>query len=147
MEVGLDALGVDVAILTHGGGVPGRLTIGIAPLVAELVLAAGRQELCAERRADLVGELLLPQRRESEHIAGAVLRLELQIVALAVGKLRPTGADIDGSGIAKVAGGLEDGTLLTVVERDLLDVVERELAEVYLTVLCIAQLHAVVADA
>ena len=59
-EVGLDALGVDVTILSDGCRVPGRLSVGIAAFVAELVLAAGRKEACAHATADGLGEALLP---------------------------------------------------------------------------------------
>ena len=54
---------------------------------------------------------------------------------------------IDGSCVPKVGGWLEDGTLLSVIERDFLHVVERELPEVYLSVLCITQCYSVVTDA
>ena len=48
--------------------------------------------------------------------------------------------------MTKVTGGLEDGTLLSVIQSDFLHIVERELSEVYLTVLGITQLDTVVAD-
>ena len=49
--------------------------------------------------------------------------------------------------MSEVAGRLQQGTFLTVKQRNLLDIVQRELCQVYLPVLCIAQLYAVVRDA
>ena len=49
--------------------------------------------------------------------------------------------------MSEVAGRLEQGTLLTVEQCNLFDIVQRELSQVYLSVLCITQLHTVVRDA
>ena len=146
-EVGLQALGVDITVLAHGRGVPGSLPVGVAALVAELILAAGRQEAGTHRRTDLFRQPLLPEHRCTQHVARSVLRLYLQVGLFPRSKFRCLRPDVDGSRIAKVGGRLEDGTLLAVVERDLLHVVERELPQVYLSVLRVAQLHAVVRDA
>ena len=69
------------------------------------------------------------------------------MAALVVLKPWTAGAYVDGSCVGKLAGRLEDGTLLTVVEQQLLDVVQRELSQIHLSVLGIAQLYAVVEDA
>ena len=60
-------------------------------------------------------------------------------------KARHAGAHIDRRGRSEIAGSLEDGTLLTVVEGHLFDIVERELPQVYLTILGIAQHDTVIA--
>ena len=54
---------------------------------------------------------------------------------LAFLEIRRFGTDIDRTGVSKIAGGLEDGTLLTVIKRDILYVIKRELAQVNLSVL------------
>ena len=56
------------------------------------------------------------------------------------------GTDIHRASIAKLAGRLEDGTLLTIVEGDFLHIIERELPQVYLPILRIAQLYAIIED-
>ena len=49
--------------------------------------------------------------------------------------------------MSEIAGGLQDGTLLSVEQGYFLHIVQRKLPQVYLSVLCIAQFHTVVADA
>ena len=70
-----------------------------------------------------------------------------QVVALARCELGPLGAQIQVSCRAKVLCALEDVTLLTIVERNLVDVVEREFAQIYLAILRVAQLDAIVEHA
>ena len=147
VQVQLQALGVYVAVLAGGGGVVGHAAVLVLAAVAELVLAAGGEELGVHRRAEPGRELLLPEGREAQHVARCHLGLELQVARGAVAEVGCTGAYVDGACVAEVAGGLEDGALLSVVERYFLDVVERELSQVYLSVLGVAQLDAVVADA
>ena len=61
VEVTLDPLGMDIAVLSDGRGVPCRRPVGVAALIAELILSAGRQEACAQRRADPLRQPLLPK--------------------------------------------------------------------------------------
>ena len=146
VEVGLEALGVDVAVLPDGRRVPGGGAVEVLATVAEVILAAGRQPFAANAQADVGAEALLIEGREAQQVAGAVLQLCLEILVLAHLEAGRARSDIDGRGRGEVAGRLEDGALLSVVERHLLDVVERELPQVDLAVLRIAQHDAVVAD-
>lgn len=81
-----------------------------------------------------------------EGIARPILSPHQQVVSPAHHEAGSLGTDIDGASITKVARWLEDGTTLTVVERNFLHIVERELPQVYLPVLCIAQFDAVIED-
>ena len=56
----------------------------------------------------------------------------------AILKIRRFGTDINRTCVTKIAGGLEDGTLLAIIKRDILYVIKRELPQVYLAVLRIA---------
>ena len=147
VQIHFGALGVDVAVLAHGGGVPCRRAVDVHTAVPELVLPAGVEESGAQRQAEVVVQFLFVEAGEAYHVARPVFHACLQVVGLAVGEPGAVGADIYRPGVAEVAGCLEDSALLTVVERHLVDVVERELPQVYLSVLGIAQFHAVVVDA
>ena len=53
-------------------------------------------------------------------------------------------ADIHIASIAVVGGGLHQGRLLAVIQGNLLHVIKGKLSQVYLSVLCVAQLYAVI---
>ena len=50
-EIRLNALSVDITVLSDSRRIPSGLTIGVTTLIAELILATGRQEACTHRRA------------------------------------------------------------------------------------------------
>ena len=58
-----------------------------------------------------------------------------------------TRADIDGAPMGEVGSRLEKRAALTIIDSYLLDVVKAQLAKVYLSVLGVAQFHAVIVDA
>ena len=89
---------------------------------------------------------MLPEDGGVEGGEGARLERYLEVVTLARGEGRATGAHIERRGRGIVLRRLEDGTLLPVVYGDALHVVEGEASEVDLSVLCIPQLDSVVED-
>ena len=146
VEVGLQSLGVDVTVLADGRCVPGRRAVKVLATITKMILAAGRHPFAVDAQAEVRTEALFIERRDAQQVAGTVLQLGFQVLVLAHLEARRAGADVDRRGRSEVAGGLEDSTFLSVVERHLLDVVERELPQVDLSVLRIAQHDAVVAD-
>ena len=82
IEVCLDALSVDVAVLTDGRRVPGRRSVRIATLIAELILSASRQESCTHAAAHRFRQSLFPKRRQPQHVTTPILRPEPQISIL-----------------------------------------------------------------
>ena len=139
--------GLYVAVLAHGGGVPGHRAVGHDLAVAELVTAGGVGVFHVGGQADVVAYLVLPQHRGVGQAERAGAHGGLQVVALAALEPGTARAQVDGAGGAVVARGLEYLALLAVVQGDFLHVVHGELAEVYLPVLRVAQLDAVVEHA
>ena len=122
VQVGLYAFGMDVAVLSRGGGVPGGGAVEVFAFVAEVVFAAGGKGLAVDAQAQAVAQLPLIEGREAQQVAGPVFQASLPVLALPRGEMWPTGVDVDRLGRGEVAGGLEDGTLLSVVEGYLVDV-------------------------
>ena len=91
-----------------------------------------------------MGEDLCSQLSEAKR-AGA--HGDVEIVALIALESRASGAQVHGTGGAKVACGLENLALLSVINRYFAYVVEREAPQVDLTILGIAKLNAVVEHA
>jgi len=147
MQIALSSHCPDVTILARGCGVISHCAVLLLSTIAELILTAGCQHLSRQRRAHLCAEPLLPQCREAEHIGRPVFCLEFQVVGLALVETGSTRTDIYSTRMTKVAGRLQQCTLLSVEQRNLFDVVQRELAQVNLSVLGITQLYAIVRDA
>ena len=62
MQVGLQTLGMYVAILSYGSGVPGCRTVEVLSPVAEMILAAGGQGLGIDAQTEAVAHLPLIER-------------------------------------------------------------------------------------
>ena len=133
-----------VAILAHRGSVPGYGAVAKLLAVAKVVLASGIGVLGIERHAHVAAKAVLPAQAGIGEAKGARAHRHVEIVVFLPAELGAAGFDIHRSCRAKVARGLENLTLLTIVERNLLNVVERETAQVYLSVLGVTQLDAVV---
>ena len=129
---------MDIAILSHSCCVPSRLPVGVFALVVELILTAGSQETRTYTRADGLRQFLLPKRGEAEHIARPILSFKPQMGLFAALEIWCFGTDIDTTCITEIAGRLEDGTLLPVIQRDILYIIQRKLPQVYLAVLRVA---------
>ena len=143
-EAALEAQGTHVAVFAHRGGVPGQRAVAVLLAQGEVILPGGIGVLGVECGTEPRPQLLLPAHAGIGQAEGAGAHGDIDVVALAGGKVGALGLDIDSAGRPEVACRLEDLALLAVVERDRLDVVERELAQVDLPVLGIAQLNAVV---
>lgn len=68
VDIGLEARGVDIAVLTHGGGVVGQLAGRIHAAVAELVFAAGVYPLRTERHIHLPRKAELHKSRRVDEV-------------------------------------------------------------------------------
>ena len=144
MDVGFDASGIDIAVLTHGGGIIGQFAGRIHTAVSEFVLAARIYKLGAERCVDTVGQAQFHKRRRVEKVERTGAQRGPRMVDLTLLKVRGACTDIDGTGRTEILGRLQNLTFLAVIERDGLDVVERELAEVNLSVLGVSKFYPVV---
>ena len=147
IHVGLGAHRPYVAVMACGRGIVGHGAVLVQATVAEIVFTARRDKLRIHRRAYHSRQPLLPKRGKTEMVARGIFRLYLQVPVAPLGKLRPACLDIHRTGIAELRSRLEDGTLLSVVERYLIHIVHRELSQVHLSVLRIAQLDPIVEDA
>ena len=131
-----------VAVAPHRRGV-----VAVGDAVGEAVTPRGVEVFAAERRAQPVGELAVPHEGGIDGAEGAALERRLQVLPLALAEEGRPRLQVDAPGGAEVLGGLEDGALLSVVERHRLHVVEREASQVHHAVLRVAQLDAVVEHA
>ena len=140
----VDAQGVDVAVVAHGGGVVLQCPAYVHAPVAELVVALRRDPLRADSRTDIVTDFVLVKQSRVEQSIGTELHFGRQVGILLPFEPGAAGGEINATRRAELSRRLEDVAFLSVIERDFLDVVQRELAQVHLPVLCVAQLYAVV---
>ena len=141
-EPRLEAQGVYIAIVTHGGGV-----VAVFLPIGEGVASRGVEVFATHREVELWGETLLVEEGGIEGGEGAHLKCRLE-VGLTLGREGgATRGHIECSRRRKALGRLEDGATLTIIYGDGLHIVEGEAPEVYLPVLCIAQLQAIIEDA
>ena len=144
LQAALEAYGVDVAVLSDGCGVVCYLARGGDTSVAELIFPAGVYPLGVEGGAEVFAYLVLEQDRWIDSSERAGLYPGFEMGGFAFGKFRTACRQVNRPGRAELARRLEDVASLSVVERYLLDILQRKFAEVYLSVLGIAELYAVV---
>ena len=131
--------GIQVTVLPHR-----RRIISLLHAVSKLVFSRRVKILGTERTADSLSELLFPQYGWIYHTKRARLERSPYVILLSFLELRRPCLQIDGARRAEILCRLENGTLLSVVQRDRLHVVERESSQIDRTVLCVSQLDAVV---
>ena len=107
-------------------------------------MPVGRYCTCADRHGDVFCQLLFPDGADAQGVAASVFHFCLQPCLLVVVENGLACLDIHSAGIAEVRCRLEYCAFLSVIHADFLNVIHRELPEIHLSVLCVAEFHAVI---
>ena len=140
-EPRLEAQGVHIAIVTHGGGV-----VAVFLPIGEGVASRGIEVFAAHREVELWGEALLVEEGGIEGGEGARLECRLEVGRSLGSEGGSTRGHIERRCRREALGRLEDGAALSIIYRDGLHIVQREASEVNLSVLRITQLKPIVED-
>lgn len=130
-----EPLGGDIAVLAYGSGIVHHLArTGVDTLVTKLVPACGMDEFPVYGSAEAIVEAVFVKHRGVHQPERTGFKDCPQIITLVFLELWRARTQVDRCRRGKVFGGLENLTLLSVVERNFLHIVEREFTEVNLSV-------------
>ena len=147
IECRFHADGIDVAILADGGSVVCHFARRSDAAVAEGILTVGGYEFGIRRDGHRFAEADIEQQTRIDKRKTACTHLRFHVEGLTCLETRTASGEVDTSRNTKLARRLPYIGLLAVVELDFFDVFERIFAEVDLSVLCIAELYAIVIHA
>ena len=132
---------MDIAIVANGCRV-----VAVLLLVGEAVAPRGIEVFATHREVEGGGEALLVEEGGIDGGEGACLESGFEIGLMLGGKGGAARRHVERGCRGEALRRLEDGATLTIIYGDGLHVIKGEAPEVYLPVLCIAQLQAIIED-
>lgn len=146
MQSQFGAYGIHVAVLANSRGVVGRLARRQYAAIAEGISSVGMHVLGIHGEREPVREAHVSPYVGVGQTERAEAHLAVYVHFLAFAEIGFAGGEIYVTRCAELASRLKDIRFLTFVELDLLHVVQREASQIHLSVLSVAELHAVVID-